>query len=114
MSGVSQVSVWRLVLFQTFVGDMDSRIECTISKFANDTQLCGAINTLEGRDAIQSDVDRLEKWACANLMSFSKAKSKVLPMGWGNPKHKYRLGRGWIESSHEEKDLGVLVDKIWT
>ena len=32
-------------------------------------------------------------------------------MGQGYPKHKYRLGRGWLESSSEEKDLRVSVDE---
>jgi len=90
---------------------MDSGIECTLSKFAKDTRLCGAVDMLEGKDAIQMDLDRLERQASVMLTKFNKPKCKVLHLGQSNPKHKYRLGREWIESSPEEKDLGLLADK---
>ena len=92
MSGVPQGSVLGPALFNIFVGDMDSGIECMHSKFANDTKLCGVVNTLEGRDVIQRDLDRLDKWAHENFINFNKAKGKVLHMGQGNPKHKNGLG----------------------
>ena len=37
------------------------------------------------------DVDRLKRWGHANLMEFNKAMCKILHLGWGNPKYKYRL-----------------------
>ncbi|GAB0206187.1 mitochondrial enolase superfamily member 1 [Grus japonensis] len=110
-SAVPQRSVRGLAAFNVFVSDMDSGIECILSKFADDTKLCGVVNMLEGRDTIQRDLDRLERWARANCMKFNKAKCKVLHVGQGNPKPSYRLGGEWIESSPEEKDLGLLVDE---
>jgi len=43
---------------------------------------------LEGRDAIQRD--RLKRWGHANLLKFNKARYKVLYLGEGNPKYRYR------------------------
>ncbi|KAJ7416289.1 hypothetical protein BTVI_35946 [Pitangus sulphuratus] len=77
--------------------DTHKGIKCTRSKFADDTNLSGVVDTPEGWDVIQKDLEKLQKWACGNLLRFNKASTD-----WWDEQ---------MECCPAEKDLGVLVDK---
>ncbi|GAB0203536.1 mitochondrial enolase superfamily member 1 [Grus japonensis] len=100
------------VLFNVFINDLDVGLEGVVSKFVDDTKLGGAVDSIEGGEALQRDLDRLKNRAITNRMRFNKGKCQILHLGRGNPGYKYRLGDETLETSHAERDLGVLVDSM--
>lgn len=75
-----------------FISDLEDEIKCTLTKFANDTEVSGEVDILKGRASLQKDLDRLGEWANKNLMKFNKDKFNVLHLGKHNPCEQHRLG----------------------
>ena len=68
------------------------------------------VTTLEGQDALQRDLGRLEHRAVINGMKFNKFKCRILHLRQSDAGHKYKWGEECLKRSPAERDLGVLAD----
>lgn len=60
-SDIPRESILGPILFNIFIHDIDDQMEYAHSKFVDNTKLNNAVDLLEGWDAIQRDLDKLEQ-----------------------------------------------------
>ena len=116
-SGVPQGSVLGPICFVIFINNLDevlTIIDGFVSKFADDTKYLRIIHNDEDHMKMQSDIDKLLKWAETWHMEFNSKKCKIIHFGRTNPQYSYCMG-GYapagtiLQNVNEEKDLGVII-----
>jgi ribonuclease P/MRP protein subunit RPP40 len=114
LSGVPQGSVLGPLLFVIFINDMDDTVEGPVDilrKFADDTKLGRTVEKDEDRARLQEALDKLCSWASKWGMVFNVAKCKVMHMGSRNPGFSYTMNNQTLDSTAEERDIGVMISE---
>ena len=110
LSGVPQGSCLGPLLFVLFINDMPNLLENVCKLFADDTKPIGTIKNSLDLKSIQSDVDKLEKWAKDWLMSFNEPKCKYMVFnGNKNLPITLNLNNKPMMKTDMERDLGIHI-----
>ena len=77
--------------------------------FADDCKLYDIVNTAT-ENKLLMDLRKLEEWSKKWQLPFNADKCKVMHFGNHNLQQIYQLNGHALESSHREKDLGIIID----
>ena len=111
LSGIPQGSVLGPILFVVFINDLPDVVRSSVKIFADDTKLFRALRSSEDKVKLQQDLDSLMEWSQKWQLGFNESKCKVLHLGSANERMKYQMGASTLETTTNEKDLGVIIDE---
>ena len=80
-------------------------------KFADDTKIAQPIRGDEDRGRLQAALDALTDWADRWGMAFNVQKCKTMHVGFNNPGYEYSMDSKKLETTEEERDLGVIMSR---
>jgi len=88
---------------------LDTGLVNSILKFADDTKIFGTVNSIEDRNKLQEDLNKVVEWSKKWLMHFNVGKCKVMHLGRSNQEWNYVMNKQRLKVVKEEKDLGVTI-----
>ena len=107
LSGIPQETVLGPILFILFINDLPDSIKSFPKLFANDLKM---IAKASNKCQIDKDLKSLKLWESNWLLEFNVNKCKVLHTSFNkNPNNIYYLDGNVMETSDQEKDLGILT-----
>ena len=115
LAGVPQGSVLGPLLFLIFINDIAETVKCSISLFADDTNIYSVTNLRDNNVlfALQLDLVKIEKWAKTWKVDFNAAKTEMVIFSKNrnvyNPSLYFFGKKIQIIDSH--KHLGIILDQ---
>jgi len=111
-AGVPQGSILGPLLFLVFINDIVNEVNCQIKLFADDTSIYAIVdNPLVASITLNSDFDRIQKWADKWLVNFNpkKTKSMIISRKKDLPYHPpLIMERNVIKTVDSHKHLGLI------
>ena len=117
-AGVPQGSILGSLLFLLYINDIVKDIKSNIRLFADDTSLFLVVeNPLSAAQILNSDLDKITKWAKGWLVSFNPTKTETMLLSRRLLQHAhpalYKLNQQITEVEHH-KHLGIYFSKDGT
>ncbi len=111
LSGIPQGSVLGPLLFVIFINDLPDIVASEVFLYADDTKIFNKVKDSSDVKDLQEDLEKLTEWSNEWLLKFHPDKCKHIRIGKrSKTTPEYSLQGRSLETIHEEKDIGVMID----